>query len=106
MAEIELPTSLPDLESARGFLETPLGIACIVLGMGIVVFVLAHFSGRVWGSLFGTPPKNPEDPLKERLAEYPPPPGKPGSRQLIIEGVPLRLRLVVVAPLGRSRDIE
>jgi hypothetical protein len=41
--------------------------------------------------------------LRETLAEYPPPPPL-GSRQLEVNGVPGRLRLVVVAPTGKQHD--
>jgi hypothetical protein len=104
MLVADLP-DIPDAEAVRGFLETPLGIASIVLGLGIVVFVLAHFSGRMFAGILGPAPKNPEKGLGENLVEYPPPP-KLGARQLTINGVPVRLRLVVVAPVGRSREID
>jgi hypothetical protein len=110
MADLELPDSLPqslpDVETVRGFFETPLGILSVVAAVFVVVFVVAHFSGRIWGTLFSPAPKVSDDHLKERLAEYPPPPGKPGPRRLTIDGAPVRLRLVVVAPVGRSREIE
>jgi hypothetical protein len=45
--------------------------------------------------------ENPEDKLVERLGEYPPPPPV-GRRTLTVQSEPVRLRLVVVAPLGRA----
>ncbi len=94
------------LESIREQLQTPLGMGAAVLVSAIVIFILAHFSGRLWYSMFGPPPKAPEDNLKERLVEYPPAPGKPGPRRLTVEGLPVRVRLIVVAPVGRSRPID
>lgn len=44
-----------------------------------------------------------EKGLRENLAEYPPPPPAAGPR-LSVNGVPVRLRLVVVAPTGRHQD--
>jgi hypothetical protein len=44
--------------------------------------------------------------LEEDLSAYPPPPGKPGARRLTVRGVPARLRLVVLAPLGRGSVID
>src|SRR5438309_5081220 len=41
--------------------------------------------------------------LRENLAEYPPPPPAAGNR-LLVNGTPARLRLVVVAPPGKSHD--
>lgn len=44
---------------------------------------------------------DPERGLAENLAEYPPPP-KPGKHRLLVQGNPMRLRLVVVAPVGKK----
>jgi hypothetical protein len=44
--------------------------------------------------------------LRENLAEYPPPPGKPGSSRLLVVGVPARLRLVVLAPVGKLAQVN
>jgi len=41
--------------------------------------------------------------LRENLAEYPPPPPA-GKLRLTVNGVPARLRLVVVAPTGKHHD--
>lgn len=43
----------------------------------------------------------------EHLADYPPPPpAAQGGRRLTVEGNPARLRLVVVAPIGREQTID
>lgn len=43
-----------------------------------------------------------EQGLREDLAGYPPPP--PGAARLTVNGLPARLRLVVVAPTGKLSD--
>jgi hypothetical protein len=47
-------------------------------------------------------PGETEAHLREDLAVLGPPPGEPGSRRLLVDGVPARLRLVVVAPTGHE----
>jgi hypothetical protein len=44
--------------------------------------------------------------LRENLADYPPLKPGGGDRRLLVEGVPVRLRLVVLAPAGTSAEIE
>jgi hypothetical protein len=46
-----------------------------------------------------------ETGLRENLAEYPPPPTATSSRLVAIDGIPARLRLVVVAPVGKQQAI-
>ena len=48
---------------------------------------------------------DPEGGLGEDLSEYPPP-GKSGPHRLTVHGRPVRLRLVVVAPVGKRRIAE
>jgi hypothetical protein len=47
-----------------------------------------------------------ESPLEEHLEEYPPPKPSTGDRQLKVEGVPVRLRLVAIAPAGKADVID
>jgi hypothetical protein len=47
------------------------------------------------------PAHDPEAGMGEDLAEYPPPPPLKASKQLTLQGHPVRVRLVVVAPVGR-----
>lgn len=49
---------------------------------------------------------DPERGLEEDLSAYPPAPGKPGPRRLTVHGRPVRLRLVVVAPVGKRTIAE
>jgi LPXTG-motif cell wall-anchored protein len=53
---------------------------------------------------------NPEGGLTEDLGQYPSPP-RAGGRRLLVQGHPMRLRLVVIAPVGKKEfakdgDIE
>ncbi len=93
-------------ESVRGFLDGPAGVAVLVLVGAVAVYVLARVAGAVWKGLFGTAARTADDKLAEKLADYPPPPGKPGPRRLTVEGVPVRVRLVVVAPVARGDPVE
>jgi len=92
-------------ESVRQYLEGPVGIVVLVVVGLIVVFALARLAGGVWRMLAAGEGK-PEASLKEVLADYPPPPGKPGPRRLTVEGLPVRVRLVVVAPVGKEHPIR
>src|SRR5262245_12856504 len=93
-------------EPVRGYLEGPLGIVVLIVVLAIAVYLLAAFAGSIWRSLFGSAAQGPESALRERLADYPPPPGRPGARRITVEGVPGRLRLVVVAPVGKNRPLD
>jgi hypothetical protein len=42
--------------------------------------------------------------LEENLEQYPAPPPRTGHRRLLVDGVPVRLRLVVIAPTGSDSD--
>jgi hypothetical protein len=44
--------------------------------------------------------------LEERLAEDPPPRPSSGDRRLTVDGVPVRLRLAVLAPAGASGAVD
>jgi hypothetical protein len=48
---------------------------------------------------------DPEKALTENLATYPAAP-KPGKRRLLVHGNPVRLRLVVIAPVGKRKFAE
>src|SRR5262245_29152936 len=47
---------------------------------------------------------DPEGRLSEDLSEYPSPPAGKGMRRLTINGMPVRVRLVVVAPTGKQHQ--
>lgn len=92
-------------QSVREYLEGPLGIAVLVLGGLIAVYVLARLAGGLWHWLSSGRPKE-FVPLKEVLSDCPPLPGIPGPRRLTVEGLPVRVRLVVVAPVGKEHPID
>jgi hypothetical protein len=92
-------------EPVRGYAEGPIGVLVLVLLGALVVYLLARATGGMWLSLFGRAPKEQDSPFKERLADYPPAPGTPGPQRLHIEGTPVRVRLVVVCPVGKEKSI-
>ena len=63
----------------------------ILLLLAILIALMSRGKKRV----------NPESGLNEDLSEYPPAPGQPGSRRLTVHGRPVRLRLVIVGPVGK-----
>ncbi|HBI45774.1 MAG TPA: hypothetical protein DDY78_23415 [Planctomycetales bacterium] len=68
----------------------------ILLLLVILIFLMSRGKKRV----------NPESGLDEDLSEYPPAPGQPGARRLTVHGRPVRLRLVVVGPVGKRTIAE
>jgi hypothetical protein len=79
-----------------------------VLGFGtlIVLLLLWAIASKFLG-LFQRRPKKPvEKVLAEDLSAYPPLPPSTGDRRLLVEGVPVRLRLVVTAPAGIATRIN
>jgi hypothetical protein len=96
-------------KSAQEFLEG--GGWWIVIGLValVIVLILLAIAGMIWRALFGKkqgPPPPERGVTQENLAEYPPPPGSPGPRRVFIEGLPARLRLVVVAPLSKDARVD
>ena len=74
----------------------------------IALMVLALLRG-LFRSVFGKRKALQEDwakKLREDLTTYPPPPGEPGKQRLTVYHVPVRLRLVVLAPAGKETEIE
>jgi hypothetical protein len=72
-------------------------LVALLLALGVLSFVLRVFKGR---------PTHPGPNLEERFAEYPPLPPSTGDRRLLVEGVPVRLRLVIVAPAGTESRFD
>lgn len=93
-------------EPVREHLNGPVGIGALVVVGLIAVYVLARVAGGVWRLLAAGGSKDSAVHLKEVLADYPPPPGQPGPRRLTVEGLPVRVRLVVVAPVGKEHPIR
>jgi hypothetical protein len=92
-------------EPVRGYVEGPLGIGVLILVGAIAVYILARLAGGLF-SLFGGRESVPDNRLRENLAEYPPAPGTPGPRRLTIEGIPVRVRLLVVASSGKGNAVD
>lgn len=66
-----------------------------VAGGGLLALLLLI----LWVRRGRRPPLDPESGLREDLSAYPP--AGPGPRRLFVKGQPLRLRLVVAAPMGK-----
>jgi hypothetical protein len=66
-----------------------------VVGVALVALILLV----LWVRRGRPAPVDPEAGLLENLADYPPP--GPGPQRLFLRGQPFRLRLVVLAPLGK-----
>jgi hypothetical protein len=79
-----------------------------ILGVGalVVLLVLWAFASKFLG-LFKPRPKKPvEKNLVEDLSSFQRLPPSTGDRRLLVEGVPVRLRLVVAAPAGVATRIN
>jgi hypothetical protein len=74
----------------------------------IILLPLAWYQRHRLRALIGLPrrPVKEQPKLDEDLTPLVPPPGLPNTRRLFIEGVPSRLRFVVVAPLGKGATFE
>src|SRR4051794_33190633 len=75
--------------------QSPVGL--IILG-SLVALLILLVAVRL---LRGRKQKGGRESSAERLADLPPPP-KAGATRLLLENTPVRLRLVVVAPVGKS----
>jgi hypothetical protein len=82
------------LLSSPWLLYGAVGVAVLLLLL-IVVTLLRHAGKKA---------TDPEGTLEEDLSEYPMAPWKTGPQQLTLLGRPVRLRLVVIAPVGK-RDV-
>ena len=78
-----------------------LGSACIasIIVLMIVVALFRLMIGR-------DKKAKSEKPLTEDLREYPDLKSSSGDKQLRVEGVPCRLRLVIVAPAGNASEVD
>jgi hypothetical protein len=74
-------------------------LIAVAVGLVIAAVVLVRIA-----TTRTKPPVDLEAGLRETLAEYPPaPPPVAGGRRLTVNDVPVRLRLVVVAPTGKQQ---
>src|SRR5262245_26527422 len=90
-------------QAGKDFLDSGWWLILLLL----VVLVLGVVALAVRSLLRGMArkEKDPQDALRENLGEYPAAPARTGSRTLLVESVPARLRLVVVAPQTRSQTV-
>jgi hypothetical protein len=104
MPEIELPKALTDLlpENLRAYAIYLVGGAACIAAVIVLMLLLAVARFLFGGSRKAAKSEN----LVENLQEYPDLRSSSGDRQLRIEGVPVRLRLVVVAPAGGTSEID
>ena len=79
----------------------------VVLGVAAVIILLLLFGLLSFlRKLFSRNRQIPSKNLEEHFAQYPPLKPSSGDRRLTIEGVPVRLRLVVVAPAGKESGFD
>jgi hypothetical protein len=80
----------------------------IVAGVLLVgAFVLLAMLLVLIRILFGRRKASTKAPdLEEDLSTYPPLKSSGGDRRLLVEGVPVRLRLVVIAPGGKQSEVD
>jgi hypothetical protein len=113
-----LKTSRKPMERIRKFLEPVLQnlpepireLWLVILGLIALAILgpLAWYQRHNLRRLVGLPRRQPrEEPkLDEDLTVLPPPPPASPGYRLAVEGVPARLRLVVVAPVGKGATLE
>jgi hypothetical protein len=71
---------------------------------GLLVLLLLLLLRLVGGGARKKKRKKKADGAEEELAAYPPPP--PGKARVRVRGLPVRVRLVVLAPLGRGSVVD
>jgi hypothetical protein len=79
----------------------------LAVALGLLL-LLASVLRRLWRALFARkkPAADWERDLRQDLEECPLPVRPPGAHALTVYHVPVRLRLVVVAPSGREGDVD
>jgi hypothetical protein len=97
-----LPQAARDLLNSGGWYAV-LGVLALV-----VLLIVWKVLGGMLRALFARQPPPPadDDSLKENLADLDPLDTEPGRQRLLIEGVPARIRLVIVAPSGIGQELE
>jgi hypothetical protein len=93
---------------ARGFFENGGWLAILGVGGLLLLFLLWVTVGKLVGGMFAR--KQPRAARRQQAGEdleaIPPPPPHSGDLRLTVEGIPVRLRLVIVAPAGTARKID
>jgi hypothetical protein len=88
LAQDALPEQLRDPNNLKLYG----GIGAVVVVLIVIVLLMRRGKREV----------DPEQGLSENLAGFPPAPGKPSRRRLVVHGQPMRLRLIVIAPMGKK----
>jgi hypothetical protein len=91
-------------QAGRDFLDAG-GWYLVLAVAAVLVLVVVVLVLRSLSKLFARKAPPREENLRENLAEYPPAPGKPGPRRLFVEGFAARVRLVVIAPMGKQATV-
>jgi hypothetical protein len=78
-------------------------VALLVL---LILFAIGSKFLRLFGGGGGRRRKAEGSSLEEHLSQYPPLKPSTGDRRLLVENVPVRLRLLVVAPAGKADEID
>src|SRR5579863_4659106 len=76
--------------------------------LGIIALIILLILRRLLFKLFARKREvvSQGQSLEEDLESYPQAPAATGDRQLRVEGVPVRIRLVVVAPAGAEGEVD
>ena len=80
----------------------------VLLGLGglIILLLLWWLLKKMLGGARPNKVETFEPNLQEDLGAYPPLKPSTGDRQLRVEGVPVRMRLVVLAPAGHDQEVD
>jgi hypothetical protein len=76
------------------------------LVLAVVAVVAVVLLRRLLRNLFARRDPDPQAGMREDLASYPPPAPPGGPYTLTVEGLPARLRLVVIASAGKQGDLD
>jgi hypothetical protein len=91
----------------RSFLEGSGGMVVVGVLVVLLLVVLLLVIGRLARSLSGSGRrKKKANDLEEDLEAIPAPEPRSGDQRLVAEGVPVRIRLVVLAPAGRAQTVS
>jgi hypothetical protein len=104
MEQVDFLQRLRNLISQAG---NDSGVNLVAVGVGVAVLLLFLVAVRFlkrWLFAHAAGPAQETGVIEEDLADFPPPPA--GTKRLMIEGRPVRLRLVVVAAVGRDAAVD
>src|SRR5207302_2060295 len=89
----------PGARDSWSTIAAVLAIVAALLVLGIVTMLLRRLFRK-------KKPSSQEQNLEERLEIYPPIRPSTGDRRLLVEGVPVRIRLLVIASTGKASDFD